>query len=85
LDDELLRDVKRVAAERGTTMTQVIEDALRVMLLDRRGGEHAPKIKLPVSKRRGGIRPGVDISNNAAVRDLMDEEYLREGKIEKLR
>jgi hypothetical protein len=74
LDDDLLRDAKRLAAERGTTLTALMEDALRIVV--RRTNEPKPRrrVRLPTFGVPGeGFMPGVDISNNAALRELMDE------------
>jgi len=72
LDDELLRDAKKLAAETGRTLTAVIEDALRQQLARR----EAPRgrVELPVFHGGGGLQPGVDLGDNAALRDLMDED-----------
>jgi len=74
LNDELLRDAKRFAAERGTTLTAVMEDALRIHVRRVEKPEPRRRRKLPTFGVPGeGFMPGVDISNNAALRDLMDE------------
>jgi hypothetical protein len=74
LDDHLLTEAKKLAAERGTTLTAMMEDALRIVV--RRTSEPKPRKrrKLPTFGVPGeGFMPGVDISDNAALRDLMDE------------
>jgi hypothetical protein len=72
IDDHLLRAAKQRALERDTTLGGVIEDALRVTLDPTQARRRSPS-KLPVSKRRGGTRPGVEIADGARLRDLMDE------------
>jgi Bacterial antitoxin of type II TA system, VapB len=74
LDDDLLRDAKRLAAERGTTLTAVMEDALRIVV--RRVEKPKPRrpVKLPTSGKPGaGLMPGVNLDSNAAMLELMDE------------
>jgi plasmid stability protein len=39
LDDDLLREAKKRAAERGTTLTSVVEDGLRAVLNDEGSAE----------------------------------------------
>ena len=74
LDDDLLRDAKRLAAERGTTLTALMEDALRSVVRRVEQAEPRRRVRLPTSGVPGeGFMPGVDISDNAALRDLMDE------------
>jgi putative antitoxin of VapBC-like toxin-antitoxin system len=75
LDDELLRDAKRVAVERGTTLTAVIEDALRRALAPAEAGRREPFTML--TYRGDGLRPGVDLDDTAALLDLMDEHDAR--------
>ena len=70
LDDDLVRKAKRRAAESGTTLTAVIEDALRVRLA-RASTRPKKAVKLP-TYGKGGVFPGVDLSNNASLEDIMD-------------
>ena len=75
LDDDLLASAKRAAIERGTTLTAVIEDALRRTL-----GPEAPRRRRPVSLptfRGDGLRPGVDLDDTAVLLDLLDERDAR--------
>jgi hypothetical protein len=72
LDDKLLAEAKKLALDTGRTFTQVIEDALRMSLAQRREKKKAKPIKLH-SFTGDGVQPGVDLSNNAAIGDLMDE------------
>jgi hypothetical protein len=78
LDDDLLREAKRAALESGQTLTALIEGALRERLARRAQPRKRERIKL-ITVGGGGLQPGVDLSNNAAVRDLMDEEDLPHG------
>ncbi len=71
LDDQLLAEVKLLAARTGRTLTAVIEDALREVLARRHRPPEAEPIDL-ISGGSGGLRPGVNLDDNAAVRDLMD-------------
>jgi len=63
LNDQLLAEAKQLAAQTGRTLTAVIEDALREVLARRK---QTPR------HGSGGLRPGVDLDDNAALRDLMD-------------
>ncbi len=72
LNDQLIRRAKRVAAERGTTLTALIEDALRQKL------SHAPPTR---GKRRtvhtfkgNGLLPGVELGSTSALLDLLDDD-----------
>ncbi|HXH56844.1 ribbon-helix-helix protein, CopG family [Iamia sp.] len=69
LDDDLYREVKVQAARDGRTVGQIIEDALRA-----RPGEAAEAAAIePLPVYGGsGVLPGVDLGDNAALRDRMD-------------
>jgi hypothetical protein len=71
LDDDLLREVKRYAVDRGTTLTSVLEQALREMLARRRRLDRAERPALPTFAGRG-LQPGVDLDDTRALLDLMD-------------
>lgn len=71
LDDALLRDAKAHAARTGRTLTAVIEDALRASF---QRAEARPPRAIPVFRPTGqrGLQPGVDLSDSAALLDLME-------------
>lgn len=71
IDDEVLAAAKRKAIERNTTLGDVVEEALRLSLVPR-GAETGRLRALPVSSRRGGTRPGVDVCDGAHLRDVLD-------------
>lgn len=70
LDDELLASAKRRAARRGVSLTSVIEDALREALA-RRPARASEAARLPAWDG-GGARPGVDLDDSMALREVMD-------------
>jgi hypothetical protein len=72
IEDHLLRAAKQRALERNVTLGSVIEDALHLVLDPAREGEKSPAA-LPLSKRRGGTRPGIDVADGAQLRDQMEE------------
>lgn len=70
LDEQLLTEAKRLAAETGRTLTSVIEDALRETLARRRMEVRRKRVTLR-SFKGGSLRPGVDLDDSAALLDLM--------------
>ena len=70
LDDGLMRDLKRLAADTGCTLTSVIHDALRESLWRRRNASRA-RVELPVF-HGNGLQPGVDISDSASLLEIME-------------
>ncbi len=72
LDERLLADAKKLAIDTGRTFTQVVEDALRAAL-SKRAPKQCPKpFKLHTCGGKG-LQPGVDLSSNVALANLMDE------------
>ena len=72
LDDQLYRRVKIRAAEQGRTVTSLVEQALEALLSAHWTQPTAGRFVMPVLPSAGGVVPGVDLTNNAAVLDLMD-------------
>jgi len=70
IDDDLLTRAERTAVVSGRTLSEVVEEALRAHLIDR--PQQPPFERRLVTFGGGGVLPGVDMSNNAAVRDVMD-------------
>lgn len=71
LDDELLQRAKRAALDRGTTLTAVIEDALR-RALSPEAVSSVEDVAIPTFRGEGGLQPGVDLDDTASLLDLMD-------------
>ena len=70
IDDQLLVEVKTVAAKSGRTLSAVVEDAIRQSLARRSVVRPVP---LPLVKHDGGgLQPGVDLDDSSALLDLMD-------------
>lgn len=66
LDDDLHRRARREAARRGMTLSSLTEEALRQLL--------RPRVELPICTAGGGVVPGVDINDSAALLDRMEED-----------
>ncbi|WP_020396251.1 hypothetical protein [Thiolinea disciformis] len=73
LDDQLHDLARRYALTQNMTFTALLEQALREKLLTRRvkSSQRLP-IKLKTVKGNG-LRQGIDLDNNAALLDLMDD------------
>lgn len=77
LDDDLMRVVKRRAAEDGSTMTQIIEEALRGHLS--RDRERGQPFELRWVTVKGRALPGVDITDRDALYDRMEDRSRTEA------
>lgn len=71
LPDDLMKAAKRHAVETGRTLTAVIEDSLRAALAREGGGRTAEPAELPTFGT-GGVLPGVDLDDTAALLDVME-------------
>jgi hypothetical protein len=70
IDDALLDQVRRRAAELRKTVSEVIEDSVRDSLLRR---QDTKRETFRVRRfQGGGYQPGVDLDDNAAMLDLLD-------------
>jgi hypothetical protein len=76
LPDDLLRQAKKEAVERGTTLTALIETAVREVLARKTRKRKGPSTPMPVfapPPGEAGFLPGVDLDDMAALNDLLDE------------
>jgi hypothetical protein len=71
IHDELLASAKLRAKERGKTLSQLVEDGLRRELAVR--DEPAVRVPVPVFTGGNGPLPGVDLTSNRAIYELLDE------------
>jgi hypothetical protein len=72
LDENLLRQAKREASERGDTLTSLIEQGLRLVLARPQVRHRRKRVKLPVSREGGGVAPGINLNSSAALLDRME-------------
>ncbi|MGH3914623.1 MAG: hypothetical protein ACRDTC_14635 [Pseudonocardiaceae bacterium] len=72
VDDELLRRAKSHATSQGRSLTSVFEEALRRLLADSERQQEQVRVELPVSSASGGVLPGVDLDDSAALLDVME-------------
>ena len=71
LPDDLLVQAKKLALESDTTLTALIEEALRERLAKRRKKRQLQPAKL-TTYGTAGLQPGVDLDDSAALIDLME-------------
>lgn len=71
IEDELLVEAKRHAAETRRTLTQLIRDALIAQLERERGRASPRKVQLPVFLG-DGLQEGVDVNKTASILDRME-------------
>ncbi len=71
VDDHVLAAARRRARELGLTLGQLVERGLQRELALQESASHGPPI--PVFRGRGGARPGVDLTSNRAMLEVMEE------------
>ena len=70
--DDLYREVKRVAATADRTMTSFVEEALRAALARQHSAPAKDAKRYRVGATGvGGLQPGVDLTDTAALLDVM--------------
>lgn len=76
LPDELYRQVKNRARAEDRTVTSFLEEALRAALADgaRQPSRAKADVFLAPPSGGSGVRPGVDLDDNAALEDILDED-----------
>lgn len=72
LNEHLLAVAKKQAASSGRTLTALIEEALRESLGRRSRPAPRKRVKLPTF-RGSGLRAGVDLDDNRALADILDQ------------
>lgn len=75
LPDELLDRARRKAAAEGRTLTALIEEGLRTVVAKKKA-VGSREVQLPISSVQGGPLPGIDLTNNAAIQEMEDLEYV---------
>ena len=72
LKEGLINQAKREAERRGETLTALIEQGLRLVLVQSHVGNKREPVTLPVCEAGGGVLPGVDLNDSAALEDIIE-------------
>jgi hypothetical protein len=75
LPEDIVRRAKRKAAVEGRTLTSLIEDGLRRVLSERGQTGKGTRILPPVSAATGGLMPGIDLNETAALQEMEDRDH----------
>lgn len=78
VDEALLIEAKKLAAETNRTLGGVVESALREMLARRASYAVREPVVLP-TYGSGGTLPGVDLDDSAALADVMESSNPDDG------
>ena len=77
LDDALLSKIRKIAAEKGETLTAVTEELLRAGLAVRAASKKVGRPTLPTFRGGTGVDPGIDLDRTGALIAAEDEESYR--------
>jgi hypothetical protein len=80
LPDDLVRRAKRKAAAEGRSLTALIEDGLRKVLSERAPAGRAERILPPVSSATGGLMPGINLDETAALQEM--DDFFAAGRLD---
>lgn len=78
IDNQLLTEIKQVAAQTSQPLTAIIEDALRQMLARRQQMAERPPVQL-MTVSGNGVQPGINLDDSTRLLDLMENfvHYIR--------
>ena len=71
IQDTLLARAKEEARRRNCSLGEVVDEALRRTLLDRKGSAREAPVELTLF-RGEGVAPGINLDSHAALMDLME-------------
>jgi hypothetical protein len=74
LPDDLLAAAKKRAAELRCSLRQLVEDGLRRQLTPGNGKKHSRRKKIRWITTKGGLPPGVDVSDRESLHDWLSRQ-----------
>lgn len=79
IDEVLLAEAKELAARERRSMSDIVDEGLRLVIAQRKEAAEQAPITLP-TVGGGGVLPGVDLDDSAALLDLMDRNDSGAGR-----
>lgn len=74
LDDDLLREAKKLALDTERTLTNLIEDGLRTLLSRRKKETRRSRVHLK-TVRGQGVHRGIDLDDTASLIEVMEQDH----------
>jgi hypothetical protein len=71
INDDLLKQAKKRAADEGRTLTSLVEDGL-AFILTKPKTSRRKRVDLPISKATGGVLPGIDLNRSSDLEEVMN-------------
>jgi len=72
LEENLLFRARERAAQEKRTLTSLVEERLRLAIEKQAPTRRRRKFALPVSRQRGGVNPGVELSDSVHLLDAIE-------------
>jgi glutamine phosphoribosylpyrophosphate amidotransferase len=72
IDPATLAQLRQRAAASGRTLSAVVQELLQYGSRRMHDAATSPRVRIPRSTRRGGLRSGVDLDNTADLLNVMD-------------
>ena len=73
IDDHLLAEAKALAARGHRSLGDVVDDALRALLVERADLSSTPERVVLPTDGGSGLRPGVDLEDKEALAEILGE------------
>lgn len=73
IEDTLLQKAKEASVRRGCTLSEVVEDALRGVLVSQPKSTPRDPVPAWTTFSGDGVRAGVDLNHSSALLEVMDE------------
>ena len=80
LPSSLLDRARRKAAREGRTLTSLIEDGLRMVIVGNHKSQKSKRVLPPVSTATGGPAPGTEGMTHSEYQEMEDLEYIERMK-----
>lgn len=74
LDENLVKQARIKAIQEGTSLSAKVRELLAAYVRQDAPAAPVPIPKLPVSKARGGLQPGIDPSSNRSFQEALDAD-----------
>jgi len=72
IDEHLLKEAREVAVQTGRSLSEIVEEGVRVYLGQRRRKPDPSRVSL-ATFGQGGLQPGVDLEDSANLLGIMED------------